>query len=143
MEGAFTGAGEGDFTFNVFDRITFLGSRSAFLYSGSPSFSNTWDLTVHGGDTLFFSMDMLAQANTTNDGALVLRSTADVSHTGRVFLDVLTPGADFVSNSGTNYATSAAAAAPEPAPWTVLLIVAGGAVAWKRSRQIIIHSFRR
>jgi hypothetical protein len=69
------------------------------------------DVTVNAGDTLFFSMDMLVQAGSTNDGGLIRQSVADASNTGRVFLDVLTPDADFVSNSGTNYSS---AAAPEP-----------------------------
>jgi hypothetical protein len=119
MEGAFTGIGEGDFEFNVFDGALFLGTRRAFLYSGQPAVFQTLDVTVNAGDTLFFSMDMLVQAGSTNDGGLIRQSVADASNTGRVFLDVLTPDADFVSNSGTNY--SSAATAPEPD--TALLFV--------------------
>jgi hypothetical protein len=121
MSGAFTGTGEGDFDFNVFDGITFMGERRAFLSSFGPSVTQTLDLNVRGGDTLFFSMDMLVQATSTNNGALVISSSADASHTGHVFLDALTPGAGFVSNSGTNYSSAAAATVPEPASWTLVI----------------------
>jgi hypothetical protein len=124
MEGVFTGVGEGGFQFNVFDGISFVGSSSAFLYSGNPSVSQTLDLTVKGGDTLFFSMDMWVQANSTNDGTVIVSSIADASNTGRLFLDVLTPGAAFASNSGTDY-SSVAAAAAAPEPGTALLLAAG------------------
>ena len=130
MSGGFSGTAEGDFDFILWDGPLFLGERRAFIYSGQPSVSQTWDLTVQGGDVLFFGMDMLAQGGSTNNGALVLNSTADVSHTGRVFLDVLTPGAQFISNSGTNYSSSASA----PEPGSVLLL-AGSLVALARMRR--------
>jgi len=121
MTGGFTGTADATFDFVLSDNNVFLGERTAFLYSGQPTVSLTWDLTVFGGDILFFGMDMRAEGVSTNDGALVFNSTADVSHTGRLFLDVLTPGADFVSNSGTNYSSSASASAPEPG--SALLLV--------------------
>ena len=123
MDGSyFSGTAEGDFDFILWDGPVFLGERRAFLYSGQPSVSYTWDLTVQGGDVLFFGMDMWAQGVSTNNGAVVANSTVNVTNTGHLFLDVLTPGADFVSNSGSNYGSTAT---PEPSS---ALLLAGGLI---------------
>jgi len=74
-------------------------------------------VTVTGGNELSLVNNVSVFAGTDGLGNF---ATADFSSTARVFVDVLTPGASFVSASGATYARVASV----PAPSTIGLVVA-------------------
>jgi hypothetical protein len=66
--------------------------------------------------------------------ATFVQTSADATSTGLLFIDVLTPGASFTSESGALYQPAAVAAVPEPGTLAVLAIGLMGVMALRRSR---------
>jgi hypothetical protein len=125
VDGAFGGDGQvsTDLAFSDPGVVSFVQS-DLLANSIRPSFAITDTFNVSGGDRLFWSMDMLAEAGTTNDSALLLNSFADVSHTGRLFFD-LPSGAGLIGLTGHDYASvlpAGGGAIPEPESWAMMLV---------------------
>jgi hypothetical protein len=90
-------------------------------------------VTGYVGETLQFSVQLVlstaASSSFLNTGPHT--SGADASNTAAGFVDVLTPGASYITASGINY-TSTAVATPEPATPFLLLMGFGGMVLLKK-----------
>ena len=140
VDGVFAGAADAGLSFMMQDGQSQLVSLSGiYLTPFDTSYLYTQDFTINSGDALHFYMELYASAATTNkDYSTTYLSVADVSHTGRMFFDILTPGATFSSYSGHDYGSLAAppAAAPEPATWAMMILGFGGiAVSLRRGRR--------
>jgi hypothetical protein len=132
VDGSFSGAADADVSFILQDGLDPLVNVSGFggfLSPLNPSYLYTQDFTIMSGDALHFYMDLYANAETSNKGFTSTDiSAADVSHTGHLFFDILTPGATFASYSGHDYASLAAPppGVPEPATWAMAILGFGG-----------------
>jgi hypothetical protein len=140
VDGAFAGAADAGLSFMLQDGQTQLVNLSGItLTPYNTSYLYTEDLTIYSGDALHFYMELSASAATTNkDYSTTYLSSADVSHTGRLFFDILTPGATFASYSGHDYSSLAppAAGVPEPAIWaTMILGFCGVGLGLRRDRR--------
>ncbi len=95
------------------------------------------DITGYVGETLQLSEELVlvatASSSFLNTG--VHSSTADASDTAAAFVDVLTPGATYVTASGINY--SSPVATPEPATSLFVLMGIGCIVLRKQFRFIL------
>jgi len=143
--GSFTGVGNGQVFFNLDDLTAnsyTIYDQRLFLYSGYPSSSKTTDLTLIAGHKYLFNWTMWGEANAGNDWYhAVASSTADLSHTGHLTIDILDPGQSLTFLSGTNYSSSPVSAVPEPSTWAMMLLgfVGLGVVAnRRRSRAVLI-----
>jgi len=89
---------------------------------------------IVGGDfQLVTGFGIQADSSITSRTDLSAHANVDASHTGSVFIKILTPGAEFKSDSGATYAQ----AVPEPATLTLLVSVLGG-IALLRKRRLLI-----
>jgi hypothetical protein len=67
--------------------------KKLFVYSGNPVSSFSYDLTLEAGATYVFDWSMRADARSVTERYSFYPSAlADLSHTGRLTIDVLTPG---------------------------------------------------
>lgn len=141
MDGAFSGSGEAQTTVILQHGNDMLFYASDWLINQAhPSAEIDHTYLLHGGDNVHFFMDMYAYANSTNDGyPALVESSADVSHTGRFFFDVLTPGVAFTSYSGHNYsfASTVPGGVPEPGAW-LLMLTGFAAVGLALRRQMVM-----
>jgi hypothetical protein len=135
LDGLFSGDGEADAHLVLGDGTATLLNISRFIWAPNPSLRFTQDFLIEAGDQLSFSLQVITSADSANDSfSAEPHSSADVSHTGRLFLDVLTPGGTFVSLSGHNYASNAANVVPEPPTWALMLLVFGALGAVVRAK---------
>lgn len=129
VNGAFSGDGQvsGEIAFSDPNAGISFVQDNLLANALSPSFDFTQTFNVFGGDQLFWRMDLIAQAGTTNDSGLLQTSMADVSHTGRLFFD-LPSGDGLVGVSGHDYASilPTVDGVPEPGTWAILLLGFGG-----------------
>jgi hypothetical protein len=87
-----------------------------------PPLHRVNDFTAHVGDIISFDLYLEATARAArNEFPLKPDQTADVSNTGHLYLDVLTPGAGFDSLSDHNYSLNALAV-PVPEPTSLVLL---------------------
>ena len=141
ISGFYTGAGTGATAFNLDDLTTnsfAIYDSELFTYKNSPSSSYTMNVLLPAGHTFLFNWTMEAEANSGSDYYSALpSSSADLSHTGRLTIDVLTAGGSLTFLSGTDYSSSANVSdVPEPSTWAMMILgFAGiGFVAyWRRS----------
>jgi hypothetical protein len=120
----FTGGGNGWVVFNLenLNTNTFVINDRIFLTADNASSSITRDLFLGAGDYLFnWSMEADAQSGS-SAGGVAASSTADLSNTGRLTIDALTPGASLTFLSGANYSSDAVSAVPEPSTWAMMLL---------------------
>jgi hypothetical protein len=130
ISGTFTGgvgAGVGFGLFSLYD-INANGfvvhDFQLFVDSLNPVSTQTFNLTLQAGESYLFNWSMQADANSGSDkfGSSPFAS-ADLSHTGRLTIDVLTPGESLTFLSGTDYSSSpAVSAVPEPSTWAMMLL---------------------
>lgn len=121
LDGLFAGDGEADAHLVLGNGTATLLNISPFIWAPRPSLRFTQDFFVEAGDQLSFYLQVITSANSANDGfSAEPHSSADVSNTGRLFLDVVTPGGTFTSLSGHNYA-SVASSVPEPSTFVLML----------------------
>jgi hypothetical protein len=119
-----TGAATGFITFNLVQGAAnfVINNDVIFLFENKFSETRTYDLTLAAGSYLF-NWSMEADAGAGNNPGQTASSSADLSHTGTLLIDVLTSGASLTFLSGHNYSSAAASATPLPA---ALPLFAGG-----------------
>lgn len=139
VDGTFLGFGAVGFVhFNLYSRTTnsfVLNDEQLFVYEGHPSQSETYSLSLSPGDYLF-DWSMRGEATSANGRFGSFPSaTIDLSHTGTLAVNVLTPGEYVTFLSGSSYGQSILSAVPEAATWTMMILgfVAVGAMARRRS----------
>jgi hypothetical protein len=121
-------AGYGHFNlFNLSARQFVVYDKQLFIYSGNPGnpvSSFSYDLTLEAGATYVFDWSMQAEARSITDRYSFYPSAlADLSHTGRLTIDVLTPGGSLSFLSGTDYRSSPpVSGVPEPSTWAMLVL---------------------
>jgi hypothetical protein len=122
--GTILGAATGSITFNLVQGAAnfVINNDVIFLFENKFSETRTYDLTLPAGDYLF-NWSMEADAGAGNNPGQLASSSADLSHTGTLLIDVLTSNASLTFLSGHNYSSAAASATPLPA---ALPLFAGG-----------------
>jgi hypothetical protein len=124
--GLFIAGGFGAVAFNLEDltAATFvILDQELFLFSGNPSSSVTTDLNLLANHTYAFNWTMEGLADASNGSfSAVGPSSADLSHTGRLTIDVLDPTKSLTFLSGTEYSASPLSAVPEPSTWAMMIL---------------------
>jgi PEP-CTERM motif len=127
ISGFFTGGGTGAAAFDLFDQTsnTFaVYDSELFTFIGNPSSSNPIDVLLLAGHTYVFDWTMEADASSGSDQfSRVAASSADLSHTGLLTIDVLTPGEGLTFLSGADYRAGASVGGvPEPSTWAMMIL---------------------
>lgn len=125
VDGAFAGFGEGSLFFSVEDLTTNAAPVFVDVPLLTTNLSGANDIFVQAGDTYLLRYSLKASASSTSDvhSPIGEDSIADLSDTGTVNFDALTPGAKLIFASGHDYATGASTVGgvPEPASWALML----------------------
>ncbi|SDJ61090.1 MULTISPECIES: PEPxxWA-CTERM sorting domain-containing protein [Bradyrhizobium] len=143
ISGSYTGGGTGATAFNLDDLTTnslAVYDSELFTYKNSPSSSYTMNVLLPAGHTFLFNWTMEAEADSgSSEYSALPSSSADLSHTGRLTIDVLTPGGGSLTFlSGTDYRSSPNVSdVPEPSTWAMMILgFAGvGFMAYRRRKQ--------
>lgn len=123
--------------------LQILDSNNAFLFNplshdtcgrGSEIMTASVILQSAVGGRFAFqtAMTLTTYTGANNTAPRQALTSADASHTGSTMIEVLTPGVDFIADSGASYAVSTSPSAPVPEPGTILLTLTGLAVAGRR-----------
>ena len=132
MDGTFLGqgaAGYGNFNLYALGTHSFvLYDQQLFVYGGHPGQSATYDLTLYAGETYIFDWAMRADARSfSGRNGNYPSATTDLSHTGRLTIDVLTPGGSLSFLSGADYRSDpSVSAVPEASTWAMMILGFGG-----------------
>jgi hypothetical protein len=138
VDGGFSpdgGGGQAELTLSkVSDFVNFYIQRDAILFDGGGFVPPPFALENYFvGDQLIFKLEVVATAGTTNSvSPVVSTAVADMENTGRLLIEIGTPGVTLEAVSGHDYTT-----APEPGRGLLLasatLLVAGrGRSGWRR-----------
>jgi hypothetical protein len=130
VDGSFAN-GIGEMTYGIVDDNTvFITNESlgVVINSNQPTFTLQFEMPTFVGDEVALYLDIAANAAVSNRCSSctpITSSVADMSNTGKFFLDVLTDGVTFVADSGHDYSTNAVSGpgpngAPEPATLALL-----------------------
>jgi hypothetical protein len=126
LSGLFAGGGTGDGVFSLFDNAG--GSSSldlnTFVFGSKLTDVKTGTVTLFADHSYLFAWSMAARAdaispNFDHGDKQVL---ADLSGTGHLYIDVLTPGGSLSFLSGHDYGSNAVGAVPEPSTWAMMLL---------------------
>jgi hypothetical protein len=138
LSGTFFGVGTGDSIFRLQD----LGSSaqytlSVFAWELNPDSTQTMLVSLEAGHSYrtYWSMKATADARVDffNNRPNV---TADLSGTGHLFIDVLTPGGSIAFDSGYDYRTAAVTPVPATLPLFLSALGGLGLVAYRRKKAI-------
>jgi len=127
LSGTLFGASAGYGHFNLYNLSTHqfvVYDWQTFVDPGHPVSSFTYDGTLEAGATYIFDWSMRADARSVTDNFGTYPSAlADLSHTGRLTIDVLTPGGSLSFLSGTDYRSSPpVSGVPEASTWAMLVL---------------------
>jgi hypothetical protein len=139
-DGVFTGGGTGSVVFNLQFGNSFLIQDSPFLTDQNSSSTVVHDFVLQPGDYLFnWSMEADAQSGS-SAGGTVASSTADLSNTGRLTIDAITPGVTLTFLSGANYSSDGVGAVPEPSTWAMMILgfCGIGFMAYRRNNRAVL-----
>lgn len=124
LDGTFMGAAHGYAYFNLYDQtaLQFLAyDDQLFVYENHPSQQYVLDFLLTAGHTYQLSYTVRAEAvSETGWFTRYPSALADLSNTGRLTIDVLTPGEKLTFLSGANYGS--VSAVPEPSIWAMMLL---------------------
>jgi hypothetical protein len=144
VDGAFAGGPFGELAEGIAGLSVFLDDRlvlrrGGVLNASQDDLFDIADLTgLQVGDSIGVLMTLRASAYATNErGPRYMQAKADLGHTGRLFVDVLSGDATVASHSGHRYASGAVSPVPEPS--ATALLAAGGLcilVAARRRRSL-------
>jgi hypothetical protein len=130
LEGAFSGAGSGEAVLRVQDLGNFAVAVDDLTTLVNETFSSntrTALVTLTAGHEYSLSWSMKALADTMVDFFTNRpNATADLSNTGHLYIDVVTPGGKLTFASGHNYSSSPVAATPLPPSFVLMLSALGG-----------------
>jgi hypothetical protein len=138
VDGGFSpdgGGGQAELTLSkVSNFVAFYQQRDAILFDGGGFVPPPFALENYFvGDQLIFKLEMVAAAGTTNRvSPVVSTAVADMENTGRLVIEIGTPGVTLESVSGHDYTT-----APEPGRGLLLasaalLVAARAPSGWRR-----------
>jgi hypothetical protein len=138
--GLFTpNSGTGAVGFNLEDLTTnsfVVLDQELFLTSINPAASNTTKLTLLAGHAYAFNWTMEAEAGSINQGFTYSgNSSADLSHTGRLSIDVLDAGQSLSFLSGADYRSGPVSGVPEPSTWAMMILGFAGIIMAYRRKQ--------
>jgi len=105
--------------------LSVLNDRQLFVYDGSPAQSATYDVTLLAGQTYLFDWSMEADAISakSQSGGYFPSAETDLSHTGTLYIDVLTPGGHLNFLSGHDYSSSpGVSTVPETSTWAMMIL---------------------
>jgi hypothetical protein len=132
------GAATGTVIFNLQGPSIFIINDVISLSENNFSGKSTYDLSLNPGNYLF-NWSMEADAGAGNNPGLVASSSADLSHTGTLTIDAVTPGASLAFLSGHDYSSSSEAISATPLPAALPLFATGlgalGLLGWRRKRK--------
>ena len=129
LDGIFGDNGFGELAFNLEDQTT-----QAFVFhdvkllvgEDHPTSSYSFDGLLVANHTYIFNWSMRGRADSgSNAFGAVPSSFADLSNTGRLMIDVLTPNEGLTFLSGANYGSVASGdggGIPEPSTWAMLIL---------------------
>ena len=127
LSGSFSGNGTGESILRVINLTTgsfVISQLEAIVAQTFPTTTVTSTVTLLAGDTYLFDWSMEATAASRVDFLTDNpNSSADLSDTGHLNIDVLTPGGSLNFLSGTDYSSNAVSTTPLPA---TLPLFAGG-----------------
>jgi hypothetical protein len=125
LNGLFTGMGRGEVVFNLED-VT----AHSFVFNNywvgvdknAPSAVSTFDSILVANHSYAFNWSMFAEAQSGNNTYTTYGpSTTDLSHSGYLTIDVLTPNESLTFLSGTDY-RSMTDAVPEASTWAMMIL---------------------
>jgi hypothetical protein len=144
LSGSFSGGGQGEALFYLFDNAGGAAqvTQNPFVCCDATgpftTSVRTTDFILLANHSYFFSWSMAARADavspnggTSHDS---FSTSADLSGTGHLYIDVETPGGSLSFLSGHDYSTNAVSSVPEPSTWAMMLLgFAGlGIMAYRR-----------
>jgi len=121
----FTAIGYGNFSlFALGAHSVIIDDQKLLVYDGHPTQSVAFDLTLYAGETYIFDWSMRADARSTSGrNGNYPSATTDLSHTGRLTIDVLTPGGSLSFFSGADYRSDpSVSAVPETSTWAMMIL---------------------
>lgn len=129
VDGAFAGGTYGELAEGIVGLSVFLNDRLVLKRGGALNAAHddlfdTVELTgLHDGDSLGVLMTLRASAYATNErGPSHMQAKADLGHTGRLFIDLVSGDGILASHSGHRYASDAVSPVPEPSASALLAI---------------------
>jgi hypothetical protein len=126
VSGTFLGFGTAGYVhFNLnTTNLSVLYDKQLFVYDGSPVQSATYDVTLLAGQTYLFDWSMEADAiSAKTQYGYFPSALTDLSHTGTLHIDVLTPGGHLNFLSGHDYSSSpGVSAVPETSTWAMMIL---------------------